>query len=210
MSNDSFKIKKSLTLTPQDLTLLVNPEAGDLACDINDLNKIKRYDANALGWTEVGSGGVGNINALLTQTFDTAALAQFTQTGLALSSSNPIDGVQSARLIHQAASSQSFKQVIAVDRKYRGDLMNMSLQVRSSATSGNLTLLVTDETNSAVIMASSSISTGQYQVAAAVTNATTTISGFSNVDINTLKVGMTITGAGIPTATVIKIGRAHV
>jgi hypothetical protein len=203
MSNDSFKIKKSLTLTPQDLTLLVNPEAGDLACDINDLNKIKRYDANALGWTEVGSGGVGNINALLTQTFDTAALAQFTQTGLALSSSNPIDGVQSARLIHQAASSQSFKQVIAVDRKYRGDLMNMSLQVRSSATSGNLTLLVTDETNSATIMASSSISTSQYQVATAVTNATTTISGFSNVDINTLKVGMTITGSGIPTATVI-------
>jgi len=152
----------------------------------------------------VGSGGgVANINALLTQTFDSAILANFTQTGLALTTSNPIDGTQSARLIHQAASSQSFKQVIAVDRKYRGDLMAMSLQVRSSATSGNLTLLVTDETNSAVIMASSSISTSQYQVATAVTNATTTISGFSNVDINLLKVGMTITGAGIPTATVI-------
>jgi hypothetical protein len=203
MSNETFKIKNGLTLTPVDLTSLTNPQAGDLACDINDLNKIKRYDANSLGWTEVGSGGVGNVNALLTQTFDTAALAQFTQTGLALTTSNPIDGTQSARLIHQAASSQSFKQVIAVDRKYRGDLMAMSLQVRSSATSGNLTLLVTDETNSAVIMASSSISTGQYQVATAVTNATTTISGFSNVDINLLKVGMTITGAGIPTATVI-------
>lgn len=203
MSN-LFRVKNGLNLSPVDLTTLTSPQAGDLACDINDLNKIKRYDANTLGWTEVGSGGgVGNVNALLTQTFDTAALAQFTQTGLALTTTNPIDGTQSARLIHQAASSQSFKQVIAVDRKYRGDLMAMSLQVRSSATSGNLTLLVTDETNSAVIMASSSISTDQYQVATAVTNTTTTISGFSNVDINSLKVGMTITGSGIPTATVI-------
>ena len=203
MSN-LFRVKNGLNLSPVDLTTLTSPQAGDLACDINDLNKIKRYDANTLGWTEVGSGGgVGNVNALLTQTFDTAALAQFTQTGLALTTSNPIDGTISAQLIHQAASSQSFKQVIAVDRKYRGDLMAMSLQVRSSATSGNLTLLVTDETNSAVIMASSSISTGQYQVATAVTNSTTTISGFSNVDINLLKVGMTITGSGIPTATVI-------
>jgi len=203
MSNESFKIKNGLTLTPVDLTTLTNIQAGDLACDINDSNKIKRYDTNTAGWTEVGAGGVGNVNALLTQTFDNAATSQFTQTGLALVSTNTISGALSAQLIHQAASSQSFKQVIAVDRKYRGDLMAMSLQVRSSATSGNLTLLVTDETNSAVIMASSSISTGQYQVATAVTNTTTTISGFSNVDINLLKVGMTVTGSGIPTATVI-------
>lgn len=203
MSN-LFRVKNGLNLSPVDLTTLTSPQAGDLACDINDSNKIKRYDANTLGWTELGSGGgVGNVNALLTETFDSAALAQFTQTGLVLNSPNPIDGVQSARLIHQPATSQSFKQVIAVDRKYRGELMNLSLQVRSSATSGNLTLLVTDETNSAVIMASSSISTSQYQVATAITNGTTTVNGFSNVDINTLKVGMTITGSGIPTATVI-------
>jgi hypothetical protein len=151
----------------------------------------------------VGSGGVGNVDALLTQTFDTAALADFTQTGLALVSSNTINGLASARLIHQPSSSQSFKQIKAVDRKYRGELMQLSLQVRSSASEGNLTLLVTDETNSAVIAASQSIQTSQYQVATAVTNGTTTVNGFSNVDINLLKVGMTITGSGIPTATVI-------
>jgi hypothetical protein len=151
----------------------------------------------------VGSGGVGNVDALLTQTFDTAALADFTQTGLALVTSNTINGAVSARLIHQPSSSQSFKQIKAVDRKYRGELMQLSIQVRSSASEGNLTLLVTDETNSAVIAASQSIQTSQYQVATAVTNGTTTVNGFSNVDINTLKVGMTITGSGIPTATVI-------
>jgi hypothetical protein len=203
MSN-LFRVKNGLNLSPVDLTTLTSPQAGDLACDINDLNKIKRYDASTLGWTEVGSGGgVGNVNALLTQTFDTAALDQFTQTGLALSTSNPIDGTQSARLIHQPATSQSFKQVIDVDRKYRGELMQLSMQVRSSASNGNLTLLVTDETNSATIAASQSISTGSQTIASLVTNATTTVSGFSNSVINGLSVGMTVTGSGIATGTLI-------
>jgi microcystin-dependent protein len=114
-----------------------------------------------------------------------------------------INGVQSARLIHQAASSRSFKQTISVDRKYRSELMQLSLQVRSSASNGNLTLLVTDETNSATIAASQPISTASQIIASLVTNATTTVSGFSNSAINGLSVGMTVTGSGIPTGTVV-------
>jgi hypothetical protein len=114
-----------------------------------------------------------------------------------------INGLQSARLIHQAASSRSFKQTISVDRKYRSEPVQLSLQVRSSASNGNLTLLVTDETNSATIAASQPISTASQIIASLVTNATTTVSGFSNSAINGLSVGMTVTGSGIPTGTVV-------
>lgn len=155
--------------------------------------------------SSTGSGsGVGSVDILAAQTFDSAALGDFTQTGLVLSGANPIKGSTSARLIHQPASSQSFKQVIPVDRKFRGRLMQITLQNRSSASEGNLTLLVTDETNAATIMASSPIATEQYQVATAVTaSSSATVTGFNNADINKLSVGMSITGAGIPTATVI-------
>jgi hypothetical protein len=64
MSNQSFKVKSGLTLIPVDLTTLTNPQAGDLACDINDSNKIKRYDAGSSTWIEVsgGGGGGGEVN----------------------------------------------------------------------------------------------------------------------------------------------------
>lgn len=57
MSNDSFKVKKSLTLTPARMVDIINPQAGDLACDIDDNNKIKRYNDQKLSWEEIGSGG---------------------------------------------------------------------------------------------------------------------------------------------------------
>ena len=56
----------------------------------------------------VGSGGTSNVDALLTQTFDESALTDFTQTGLALIETNPMNGKKTARLIHQAAATQSF------------------------------------------------------------------------------------------------------
>lgn len=54
MSDNSFKVKNSLVLTPVDLSTLPNPQAGDVACDINDSNKIKRYDSATSSWVEVG------------------------------------------------------------------------------------------------------------------------------------------------------------
>lgn len=52
MSNNSFKVKNSLVLTPRDLSTLTNPEAGDIACDIVD-GKIKRYDPSSSSWITV-------------------------------------------------------------------------------------------------------------------------------------------------------------
>lgn len=61
MSNQSFKVKSGLTLTPVDLTTLTNPQSGDIVCDINDSNKLKRWDGSS--WIEVGAGGGGGASA---------------------------------------------------------------------------------------------------------------------------------------------------
>lgn len=184
MSNDSFKVKKSLTLTPQDLTLLVNPEAGDLACDINDSNKIKRYDSNSLSWSEVGAGGIGGVDILFSQDFESASLSSFTQTGLSLSQVTPLHGKVSALMTHQAGVSptndQKFKQVIAVDEKFRGQAMLLELNVKSTASAGNVTLNVYDETNAANIVASEQLTlssdTGGIKVFSAFTIPVTCLS----------------------------------
>lgn len=52
MSNNSFKAKKGLTLSPVDPSTLINPEAGDIISDSTDSNKIKRWDGSA--WVEMG------------------------------------------------------------------------------------------------------------------------------------------------------------
>jgi len=157
MSSNSFKVKNSLVLTPKDLSTLVSPEAGDLACDINDSNKIKRYDSALAAWIEVGSGSVGGVDIMFVQDFESASLSSFTQTGLSLSQSSPLHGKVSALLTHQAAVNQSFKQVVAVDPKFRGQLMNLQLNIKSSASAGNVTISVYDETNSASILSSTQL-----------------------------------------------------
>lgn len=103
----------------------------------------------------VGGGeGVGGVDILFTQTFETAALTDFTQTGLSLSTSNPLHGEVSALLTHQAAINQSFKQIIPVDRKFRGETMTLRLNAKSNASAGNVTINIYDETNAANIVAS--------------------------------------------------------
>lgn len=154
MASNSFKVKNSLVLTPKDLSTLTSPEAGDLACDINDSNKIKRYDANSAAWVEVGSGGVGGVDIFFVQDFESASLSSFTQTGLVLSQTDPLKGKVSAVLTHQAAVNQSFKQIIPVDRKFRGQTMVLRLDAKSSASAGNLVIKITNETASTDLVAS--------------------------------------------------------
>jgi hypothetical protein len=158
MSDNSFKVKNSLVLTPVDLATLLNPQAGDLACDINDNNKIKRYDAASASWVEVGSGGVGSLDILFAQDFESASLSSFTQTGLALDTVDPLHGKVSAKLTHQAGVSptndQSFKQIVAVDRKFRGKNATIELTVKSAASAGNVVLKITDETGSTDLVVS--------------------------------------------------------
>lgn len=157
MSTNSFKIKNSAVLTPKDLSTLVTPEAGEIACDINDSNKIKRYDAASSSWVEVGSGGVGSVDIMFVQDFESASLSSFTQTGLSLSTTNPLHGKVSALLTHQAAVNQSFKQVVAVDPKFRGQAMVLDLNVKSSASAGNVVIKVRDESNSSDLIASEAL-----------------------------------------------------
>jgi hypothetical protein len=157
MSTNSFKIKNSVVLTPKDLSTLVSPEAGEIACDINDSNKIKRYDAASASWVEVGSGGVGSVDIMFVQDFESTSLSSFTQTGLSLSTTNPLHGKVSAVLTHQAAVNQSFKEVKIVDPKFRGQAIVLDLNVKSAASAGNVVIKVRDESNSADLIVSEAL-----------------------------------------------------
>lgn len=182
-----------------------NPSAGSQKIYMKADGKFYKLTSAGVE-TEVGSGsgtgGTTDVDILAVQTFNTAVVGDFTQTGLTFNTTNPIQGIQSAQLIHQAAINQSFKQPLAVDRKFRNQLVELSLNVRSTATTGNLTLLVTDETNATTIAASQSIATQSFAITAT-TAISTTLSGISNTDINLLSVGMAVSGPGIQTSTVI-------
>lgn len=157
MSNQSFKVKSGLTLTPVDPSTLTSPQAGDLICDSTDGNKIKRYDASASAWTSVGSGGVGSLDVLFSQDFESAALSSFTQTGLVLDTSSPLHGNVSAKLTHDPSVNQSFKEIKAVDRKFRGQAIILSLNIKSAASAGNVTISIYDETNAASLVSSTQL-----------------------------------------------------
>lgn len=158
---------------------------------------------NVIGGTGSGSavaGGVTDPDALLIQNFDTAVVGDFTQTGLAFATTNSLNGAQSALLTH-AASTQSFKQTLSVSPKFRGVNLTASILLRSTAASGNVTILVRDETN-AVTLTSQSLQTDSQIVSGlSRTSGSPIISGFSNTVINTLSIGMSVTGTGIPAQT---------
>lgn len=106
----------------------------------------------------VGSGGgEGDVDTLFAQTFETAALTDFTQTGLVLATTNPLRGGVSARLTHQAAINQSFRQTIVVDEKFRGSNITLKLNIRSAAQAGNVVITVRDVTNSANLVTSEAL-----------------------------------------------------
>lgn len=68
MSDNFLKIKNGIGLKPKNLATIVNPAAGDVACDESD-NKIKFYDVSTSTWKEMGSGGGGGT------TFDQVQVA---------------------------------------------------------------------------------------------------------------------------------------
>jgi len=152
MSNQSFKVKSGLTLTPVDVTTLVNPQAGDIACDSSDNNKIKRWDGAS--WVQVGSGGVGGLDFLFTQDFEEATLLDFTQVGLSLDTVDNLHGKVSAKLTHDASVNQYVKQAVDVDPKFRGKNATVQLTVKSAASAGNVVLKITDETGSTDLVVS--------------------------------------------------------
>jgi hypothetical protein len=202
MSNNSFKVKNGLTLTPIDTTTILSPQAGDLVCDINDNNKIKRYAADSSTWQEVGTSSIDS-DMLFVQNFDSAALTNFTHTGLELNTTDSMHGNASAKLTHDSVANQSFSEPITVNPKFRGINITASLLVKSTASDGNLTFTAYDLTNSATLT-TQNIQTDSQAIASLVTtNSSPTVSGFTNDIINTLKVGMSVTGTGIAAGTEI-------
>jgi hypothetical protein len=153
---------------------------------------------------DVGSGGgVGSLDVLSSDSADKAVLADYTQTNLEIVSTPIVlHGTKSFRLQH-TTSIKSFKKVIAVDKKFRGKNNTVTLDVLSTATSGNLNILFYDETNAANLVASQSIATNSLPLTATTANASNQLTGLTQAFYNTLKVGMVITGSAIPVGTTI-------
>lgn len=159
---------------------------------------------NALSAVGGGGGtGVGSVNILNADTADGSALGDYTQTGLEIVTAPIVlHGLESFRLQH-TTSIKSFKKVIAVDKKFRGRNNTVSLDVLSSATSGNLNIVLTDETNSTVLAASQAIPTNSTAITATTANTSNQLTGMTNAVLNSLSVGMLITGSAIPVGTTI-------
>jgi microcystin-dependent protein len=177
--------------------LPTNPVAGTIAIDTDGF--LKKY--NGIVWSIVGAGQ--DVDAINYLDLESASLADFTQVGLVLSASNPLKSSISALLTSNISTTQSFKKVIPIDREFRGKNSTLTLQVRSSATQGNITILVYDETNATNLVASQPITLGSISIPVTTTSASNSLSSLSSSDINKLKVGMSITGAGILANTVI-------
>lgn len=150
-----------------------------------------------------GGGGIASVDILSAETADKAALTDFTQTGLEiLDTPIVLHGVKSFRLQH-ATSIKSFKKVIAVDRKFRGKNNTISLDVASTATNTNLNIIFRDETNSVDLTTSQVIATGSQAITATTANASNQLTGMTNAVLNSLKIGIIITGSAIPVGTTI-------
>jgi hypothetical protein len=176
--------------------LPINPVAGTIAVDSTD-NKLKKY--NGTGWDLVS--GIEDPDMLSAINAESGALADFTQTNLEIVSSSPIHGAKSYRLRHPASGSNSFKRIISVDNKFKGRGVTLATDLMSSAQSANLTILIYDETNSANIAASQPMGTGSAFITATVTSASNQLTGLSNLDFNSISIGMVITGTGIALGT---------
>ncbi|MFZ4411513.1 MAG: beta strand repeat-containing protein [Bacteroidales bacterium] len=173
-----------------------------------DAALILSYDSTSSRWQVIGGTGGGSselpLGVLAQQTFESAVLTDFTQTGLTLvtASNLLIKNAKAAQLVSNASVTQSFKQVIAVDNQFRGKNLTVDLYTRSSATQGNVTVLFYNETSAVNLVASQAITLCSTTISAT-TAIGTTLSALSVADVNKLKVGQTITGSGIVAGTTI-------
>ena len=157
---------------PIDLTTLVSPEAGEIACDINDGNKLKRYDSISATWTELGS-GAGGINYISANSdfeagttgyaayADAAATSPVDATGgspnitITASASSPLRGVQSGLITKDAANrqGQGVSYDLTIDAADKAQIQRISFDYESSANyvDGDIRVYVYDVTNSRLI-----------------------------------------------------------
>jgi len=205
MSNNSFKVKNSLVLTPKDLTTLVSPEAGDIACDINDNNKIKKYDAVTSSWSEVGSGAsslddifqlIGDDVSSWSKGNNAAFLGGGSLAGtFATDSVAPLNGLQSYKYTQAAGSLNDYiaSPAKSVPLKFRGQTCSLSFPFSYTGTTNDIQIVLYDVTNSAVIPSSTYI-LGSSSVTTSVTYITIPLTctsirvGFQVKVANSLKV----------------------
>lgn len=116
---------------------------------------------NSTRWIVVGGTGGGSgtpdLDIAFYQDFETAKLTDFTQTGLTIDTAAPLHAKKSAKLTHDASVVQSFKQVIAIDKKFRNRSITLKIDCISTASTGNVTVSVRDETNSTTLLSSTQL-----------------------------------------------------
>ena len=145
----------------------------------------------------VGSGGgagTADPDVLFAQDFDEATTGDFTQVGFVLNSTIPLHGAQSGMFFHDSVATLYAQQTITVDPKFRGVPITASINIKSTASDGNVTLVITDVTNSATLSTQNIQTDSQSIGSLTATSGSPTISGFTNSAINTLSIGMRVTG----------------
>lgn len=166
MASNSFKVKNSLVLTPKDLSTLTSPEAGDLACDINDSNKIKRYDALSLSWVEVGSGssGLETIFQLVgddLSQWSSGNNATFLGAGslsgtFQVTTLSPLNGIQSYKYTQGASSLNDYivSPIKSIPIRFRGQTNTISFVFSYTGNTNDIVPVLYDVTNSSIIIGS--------------------------------------------------------
>jgi hypothetical protein len=73
MSDQSFKVKKGLTINPVDPATVTNPEAGDIIIDSTDNNKLKVFSTTSNNFAAISGAGSGTLNLLEDSSFESTA-----------------------------------------------------------------------------------------------------------------------------------------
>ncbi len=110
-------------------------------------------------WTKLDAPEL-DIAYLDVETWTKTALTDtsITNIGCTLDGTSQVNGSNSVRAIHQAATTYSVKKTISVSPKFRGRNITLSLWGKSTALSGNVTILFRDETNATDIGVSQQVS----------------------------------------------------
>lgn len=193
-------LKKDTKANLQTYALTATDGQMAFATDTQETYVIKNGLLSDVGG---GGSGVGGTDIMSADTADRSTLSDYTQTGLEITETPIVlHGFKSFRLKH-STSVKSFKRVIPVDRKFRNKNITVWVDVASTAQTSNLNIIFRDETNAVNLTTSQAISTGSQAITATTANASNQLTGMTNSVLNTLKVGMVITGSAIPSGTTI-------
>ena len=151
--------------------------------------------------------GIGSLDTIFADNFETSVLGDYTQVGLALTTSNFLHNGKSARLIHQTATptpglTQYFQRTVTLESAFQKKVVEFAVKLKSTAASGNITVSVKDQLGATLY--SGVLESNSRQIAnLTTTTGSATVGGFTNANIMTVEVNQLVTGTGIPTGTYI-------